>query len=55
VAPIKIPAKGNKGDAFLVSVAYARPIKGAQVRDQLEKVYSYFPKALRTGGLHLGG
>src|SRR5688572_22154547 len=28
----------------LITGAYARPIKGAQLRSELEKVYAYFPR-----------
>ena len=38
----------------LITGAYTRPIKGAEVRDALEKVYAYFPR-LKTRRTSLAG
>ena len=38
----------------LITGAYARPIKGAQVRQELEKIYEYFPR-LKTRRTSLAG
>jgi branched-chain amino acid transport system ATP-binding protein len=38
----------------LIAGAYARPIKGAQVRQELEKIYDYFPR-LKTRRSSLAG
>jgi branched-chain amino acid transport system ATP-binding protein len=38
----------------LITGAYARPIKNAQVRDELERIYAYFPR-LKTRRTSLAG
>ncbi len=38
----------------LITGAYARPIKSAQVRDELERIYAYFPR-LKTRRTSLAG